>query len=104
MPLRVMSWRTMAMAGSVRVSSCSAWRRSMSRMRSGGWERGGRQALGCEESPDAVRHAGASGLECEELAMQVPVVLGLGGRDMDDGPHVTLPGMAADDRGEERGG
>jgi hypothetical protein len=67
-------------------------------------EGGGREALSGEESTDTVAHAGASGLEGKELAMEVACVLGLGRGGVDDGPDASFAVVIADEHGEELGG
>jgi hypothetical protein len=64
----------------------------------------GCEALGDEESLDAVGDAGALGLEGAELTVQMACVLGLGRGDVDDGPDVGLAVVIADEHGEELDG
>ena len=63
-----------------------------------------REALGSEETLDAVGDASAVGLEGEELAVKVAGVLGLGRGHMDDGPDTQLSIVVADEHREELAG
>jgi len=67
-------------------------------------EGGDREALGSEETLDAVGDASPVGLEGKELTMQVAGVFGLGRGHMDDGPDPGLTVVVADEHGEELAG
>ncbi len=63
-----------------------------------------REALGSEETLDAVGDASPVGLEGEELTVKVASVLGLGRGYMDDGPDTRLAVVVADEHREELAG
>ena len=60
-----------------------------------------REALGSEETLDAVGNASAVGLEREEFAVKVAGVLGLARGHMDDGPDTGLAVVVANEHREE---
>jgi len=64
-------------------------------------ERGDGQALGNKKSLDAVGHTSAFGLKGKELAVEMTSILGLDGRDMNDGPDIGLAIVVADEHDHE---